>query len=350
MIDFRYHLVSLVSVFLALAIGILLGAGPLKEPVTEGVSKTLQQQVEALREDRQALNEQLDSSQAASAHRDEVITSVTPSLVAGRLTDRSVVLVVLPDAATDRIGTLTGQLEAAGASVVGRVDVAAGWTDAERSGEREKLVATLVAGLPAGSPAPSGGSGTDAELAGLLARALVGTTSATAGTPDPAATAILDGLRDADLVSVRGDLDGRAGLAVVLAPGVESATVRTASSASTSPTSPSATRTPPPTVPWTLVVDALDGASEGAVVLGPGSSATSGGVLAAVRDDGELSSAVSTVDTGETAMGDLTAVFALVEQASGEAGSYGFGSGASAPVPQSVLRAAGASPTPTQTP
>ena len=31
MIDFRYHLVSLISVFLALAVGIALGAGPLKE-------------------------------------------------------------------------------------------------------------------------------------------------------------------------------------------------------------------------------------------------------------------------------------------------------------------------------
>ena len=30
-IDFRYHLVSLVSIFLALAVGIVLGAGPLKE-------------------------------------------------------------------------------------------------------------------------------------------------------------------------------------------------------------------------------------------------------------------------------------------------------------------------------
>ena len=30
MIDFRYHLVSIVAIFLALAIGIVLGAGPLK--------------------------------------------------------------------------------------------------------------------------------------------------------------------------------------------------------------------------------------------------------------------------------------------------------------------------------
>ncbi len=30
MIDFRYHIVSIVSIFLALAVGIVLGAGPLQ--------------------------------------------------------------------------------------------------------------------------------------------------------------------------------------------------------------------------------------------------------------------------------------------------------------------------------
>ena len=30
MIDFRYHLVSIISIFMALAVGIVLGAGPLQ--------------------------------------------------------------------------------------------------------------------------------------------------------------------------------------------------------------------------------------------------------------------------------------------------------------------------------
>ena len=30
MIDFRYHLVSLIAVFMALAVGVVLGAGPLQ--------------------------------------------------------------------------------------------------------------------------------------------------------------------------------------------------------------------------------------------------------------------------------------------------------------------------------
>jgi hypothetical protein len=46
-IDFRYHLVSLVSVFLALAVGIVLGAGPLRENLGDQLTK----QVDALRKE-----------------------------------------------------------------------------------------------------------------------------------------------------------------------------------------------------------------------------------------------------------------------------------------------------------
>jgi len=33
-IDFRYHLVSIAAVFLALAVGIVLGSGPLKDDIS----------------------------------------------------------------------------------------------------------------------------------------------------------------------------------------------------------------------------------------------------------------------------------------------------------------------------
>ena len=40
MIDFRYHLVSIVAVFLALAIGIVVGSTALKPAVLSGLQKT----------------------------------------------------------------------------------------------------------------------------------------------------------------------------------------------------------------------------------------------------------------------------------------------------------------------
>ncbi|MBI4943768.1 MAG: copper transporter [Actinobacteria bacterium] len=362
MIDFRYHLVSLVSVFIALAVGILLGAGPLQQPLEQGVSLTLQQQVEALRADRQQLRDQLDSSQAGVSHRDEVITELGPQVVAGRLPGRSVVLVVLPDAATDRVGALTRTVEAAGGTVVGRLEIEDGWTDPAQAADREQLATKLVAGLPAGSPVIAGAEGDpDAVLAGLLARALVAPTAAAAGTPDPAAVAILDGMREAGLVRVAGSLDSRAELAVVLAPGVESATVTATTSPSATASGTSGAPASPSQAPEDLsgawnalalaLALALDRASSGTVVVGPGSSATSGGVVAAVRGDADLEGKVTTVDTGGTAMGDVTTVVGLAEQVSGRAGRYGFGAGATAPLPElAAVTAAAGTPSATATP
>ena len=61
MIDFRYHIVSLISVFLALAVGIALGAGPLEETIGD----TLTGQVEVLREEKDALRAELDDTQSS---------------------------------------------------------------------------------------------------------------------------------------------------------------------------------------------------------------------------------------------------------------------------------------------
>ena len=348
MIDLRYHLVSLVSVFIALAVGILLGAGPLQQPLEQGVSQTLQQQVEALRADRQSLRDQLDSSQAGISHRDEVVAEITPQVVAGRLTDRTVVLVTLPDAATDRVAAITKQVQAAGGRVVGRVELRAPWTDPEQAAAREKVATTLVAGLPAGSSVPAGDENPDTVLAGLLARGLVASSRSAADTPDPAAVAILAGLQDAGLVRGASSLPSRAELAVVLAPGVESATAAAPqTSSTTTPASGSPTATAQSAArPWNPLALALDKASLGTVVLGPGSAATAGGVLADIRQDTDLDGTVSGVDTGGTAMGDLATVLALAEQVTGGAGEYGFGAGASAPLPP-LTAAAATNPTAT---
>jgi len=91
-IDFRYHLVSIVSIFLALAVGILLGAGPLQEDL----GKTLSNQVSTLRKEKDALRTQLDQAQTRVDASDKFVTAVTPALVESRLGGRSAVVVTLP--------------------------------------------------------------------------------------------------------------------------------------------------------------------------------------------------------------------------------------------------------------
>lgn len=59
MIDFRYHLVSLIAVFMALAVGVVLGAGPLQGTLGSALSD----QVTQLRADRNNLSRNLETTQ-----------------------------------------------------------------------------------------------------------------------------------------------------------------------------------------------------------------------------------------------------------------------------------------------
>src|SRR5680860_1180253 len=111
-IDFRYHLVSLVSVFMALAIGVVLGAGPLKEAIGD----TLSNQVAELRADTEDLTQAVENREVQIADRDAFIESVTDPLLAEQLGGTSVVLITLPGADSDVADALGEQLAASGAT------------------------------------------------------------------------------------------------------------------------------------------------------------------------------------------------------------------------------------------
>ncbi len=319
MIDFRYHLVSLVSVFLALAVGIALGAGPLKGPI----ASTLNREVDSLRQVNKERAAELDTAQAGIQHRDDFTTAVMPALIDKQLGGRSVVLVTVPDSDTTGVKSLTEGLKTAGAKVTGRIDIKAQWIDPADSQARDRLVARLGGDLPADAGSDLG---TAKSLDVLLARSLVTAEIIDSGRTDATAQAILSALKDAGLISVNGDLGGRATEAVLLVPPVQQVVTGPDATPSQSPTADFSTV-------WRDLISALDSGSNGSVVLGPASSSVAGGVIAAVRSDPGVAKAVSTVDTGGTPMGVIAAVLALREQLSGAAGSYGFGDGAKSALP-----------------
>ncbi|MDR1151416.1 MAG: copper transporter, partial [Bifidobacteriaceae bacterium] len=89
MINFRYHLVSLICVFLALAVGIVLGAGPLRDPITAN----LDAQVTSLREEKDSLREDLASAEADLDYRDGILETLVPIAVDAMLPAVQVALV-----------------------------------------------------------------------------------------------------------------------------------------------------------------------------------------------------------------------------------------------------------------
>src|SRR5699024_10304745 len=106
-IDFRYQLVSLISVFLALAVGIVLGAGPLREKLGDQTAGS----VEQLRGEQEQLR---SDSEELSTKNDQLATFVAelgPDLVAGTLAETQVAVITY-DSSTrpgiERIMTLLG--------------------------------------------------------------------------------------------------------------------------------------------------------------------------------------------------------------------------------------------------
>jgi hypothetical protein len=317
MIDFRYHVVSLVSVFLALAVGIVLGAGPLKEQI----GNTLSDQVTSLAREKAGLRSDLATAESAVTHRDQFITTVTPTMAANQLQGRSVVLVRLPGVDNGSVDAMTGAVKSAGATVSGEVEVKDSWTTGDPN-VLNPLAAELQDSLPGGSSL----TGTSDEvLATLLARAVVAPEPAVAGTEDTAGKAVLDALKRADLIGTKGNLSTRATEAILLAPPVET-------NANGTPTSPT-DAVERATSASLDIAEALDTGSAGSVVIGPASAAGDGGLISVIRDDDNVSQRVSTIDTGDTSMGPLTTVLALREQLHGASGSYGFADGAKQPLP-----------------
>lgn len=340
MIDFRYHVVSLVSVFIALAVGIVLGAGPLRGQIADQLSA----RVDQLAEEKRQLRSDKDIAEAGVKNRDAFATQVTPLLVTGRLSGRHVVLVSLPGAQNELVDPLTTALKAAGAEVTGRVEIKTTWSAPDRSQARATVVRewSKVLTAPAqqatrssgsGTPRPSAGAknatpsrgGTDirADLQDLLARCLVTANPLETGDPDPVGGQVLNAFSQQGLVAVREKVTGRADLAVVLAPPV-----------ATDPVAPSPSPSgADPVRDWVDLSLTLDRAGGGVVLFGPASSALDGGALAVLRAQKQDTRQVSTVDTAGSPMGDVTTIHALSEQVRGDGNAYGFGRGAAAVMP-----------------
>ena len=84
MIDFRYHLVSLAAVLIALSIGIVLGAGPLND----NIGSTLSGEVTKLRKEKEALRQQANEQRRQLEGHDAYDEQTLPTVVGDRLTPK----------------------------------------------------------------------------------------------------------------------------------------------------------------------------------------------------------------------------------------------------------------------
>ncbi len=288
---FRHHLTTLVSVFVALAIGIVLGGGLLSDVTDPGPSE---------------VSAATDEATPQAAYADSFTGAVAPTLVAGRLTDRSVALVTVPGADEQAVTALTEQVVAAGGSVSARYDL----TETMVGPDQKTLVDTLGSQLMTQQKGAIAADATTYDRIGQLMGLAVATTAPEGESTNGKGRAILESLTGADLVTAPGEVERRAPLVLVVLgdePAAEGGDAILAG-----------------------LVTGLDRAAAGVVVVGD--TADGGeGQLGRLRAE-PVSAEVATVDGVDTTAGRVTSVLALGRALDTPGGSFGV-SGADGPVP-----------------
>jgi hypothetical protein len=320
MVDFRYHVVSIVAVFLALGIGIVFGT----TTIDRAILGDLDRNITRLTTEKRGLEEERRALAERAADADAWGEAVAPTLVRGALLGERVVVVSAPGASRDVRDEVVDQLEEAGASVVGRIRLSESLTDPARGTELDDLV---VRELPAGLTLPGTGATAAqramAELAYVISLGIDDTRPST--TPPAETTRVLAGLRERGFLAVDGAAVSPARNVVVILPGA-------APSPSPSPTATPDDDSDPVGVELVSSLASLT-RRPAIVVAAPTGGSVAGTPLEAVRADDLMKDTVSSVDDVDTVYGRTGLVLALREARRGGVGHYGNGVGAEGPVP-----------------
>jgi Copper transport outer membrane protein, MctB len=336
-IDFRYHLVSIVAVFLALAIGIVLGSTELQGHTIDGLrslSSSLTNQLNAARTDR-------DSYKTLSDASDSFLTAAEPKLLNGTLSGQRLVIVTEPGAPSSVVNGVKQAAGIAGATVTGTLALQPRFNDL--SGTTRASLNAINADFAAQDsvtfdPAAASKTMYQQQAAQLIATAILNQTADEPGLAVTDAQGLLSAYAQAGYLTVSGAPTDRATLAVIVTS--DSAPVGAASEQ----------------VSQVLLAVAHEFAVLSAATLVAGSvagSAQQGSGMAVLRGSG-VSAEVSSVDNADRVLGQIVTMWALGDQLAGvKPNSYGI-SGASTvgPVPPVPLAepTVSRSPTPTSTP
>ena len=290
MISFRYHIVSIVAVFLALALGIVVGTTALNGPITTDLRK----QVNSLKSDRTSLAQQVKTLQGQVDDAGSFADAFGAQIVSGSLTKQSVLVVAMPGASATTLDGVEKEILAAGGTIAGGLSLTAQYAD-QRRGSDITALATSVhpIGLTlsvTNDPGVLGGE--------MLAYVLLGLGEQTD------LSQVLGAFASLHLVSVTGSSIAPTKTVVVVGTG----SMRSGDYGAQ--------------VEFDLIT-AMQQAGGHLVVAGNTASASEAGVVAAVRGNGADKATVSTVDNADTSIGQVSTVLALADITHSRVGHYG---------------------------
>lgn len=308
MISFRYHLVSLIAVFMALATGILVGSSLLNQSLIDSQRSTIAAQAT----EKDNLRRDLDTVHNEVIYRDQYLADLDDRLLAGQLAGQRVLIVTMPGASGGDADGIAGTLAKAGARVTGRIGISDDFFATAEDPQDLAAKAEARDAIIRKSPIP--------ELRGQPAAVQLAAAVLTKGGVDRALTVpaktLLQQLDGGGFLS-KGGVEERADLAVFVCGPLPDEAL-----SSTDHTDAG----------MVTLAAAMDSAGNGVVVAAPTKAAV-GGVMDALRKAQATRNTVSTVDTVETIFGQVATVYALVEQLAGGSGHYGSTSDADSPFP-----------------
>ncbi|WFE48911.1 copper transporter [Micromonospora sp. WMMD1155] len=304
MINFRYHVVSLTAVFLALAIGLVVGTAALNGPVAD----SLEGQVTGLRKDNQHWRQTVSNMEKQLGLEEEFAEEVSQVVLPGTLTGRRVVVLSLPNGRDHTEGVLK-KLQLAGATITGRVDLQDKFVNPDNNSNLLELAVTAARPTAQTTGLPGNGHGVETSSA-LLASVLLDRAQGVAPVSDADRRAVLAAYNNAGYLTTDSNkVTGSAEAVVVVSgqPYVDKDSEKRDESV-------------------VKIAEQFD--RTGSIVVA-GNGSVGGNLVSVVRGDPVLAQTISTVDNANTGQGQFVSALALVQQlVEKKAGQYGVGDNA----------------------
>ena len=283
MINFRYHLVSIAAIFLALAAGVALGSGPLDSAKNIlGDSKSTTTSVN-----------QSDLAGFESAYAKMTGTS----LIGGKLKGQSVAIFTLPGARADQVQGVKAAMTAGGATVTGEVALTSKLLDSASRQFAEGVTQQAAKGVQ--GVATTGDS--YLQVGSALGRAYLAKKTTKV---DDSASTISAAFAEGKLISVTAKPTQLASIAIIVA----------------GPNPADGNQGQGDIV--TQLASSFDAQALGTVLAGPSASSRDGGFLQILRSS-DAANQVSTIDVTDSAAGQLIAVLVAAREIGGNSGSFG---------------------------
>jgi hypothetical protein len=317
-IDFRYHLVSIVAVFLALAIGIVLGSTELQGPTysfLNHTTATLQNQLGQARS-------QLATAQQQASQDELYAQAVEPAVLHDLLAGQRLLIVTEPGAQAEVVSGISAAAVDAGATVTGQINLATKFFDtsgtAQDSLNQTTLDVAQTAGIQLDASATYQQQAAQVIASEILVKSAGSAVGPSGGDQSTNTATMLQAYAESQFLSTTGQPATPATLAIVVTP-------------QTTPSDGSSDQLDQVLIP---LVQELAARSSATVVAGSSSGSGAGSPMAVLRSN-NVSNQVSTVDDAELVSGQTVAIQALAALlAGGKAASYGFtANGASAVAP-----------------